>query len=73
MPRANIRTVRVMAERGGCAQDVSYDGPQANNEKSPVLHLVIQNRGQLHASAYRLTTLRLVSPGKATTLWCLTP
>ncbi len=46
MPRANIRTVRVMAEDAEVVrQDVSYDGPQVNNEKSPVLHLVIQNRG----------------------------
>lgn len=46
MPRANIRTVRVMAEDAEVVrQDVTYDGPQVNNEKSPVLHLVIQNRG----------------------------
>jgi hypothetical protein len=46
MPRANIRTVRVIAEDADVLrQDVTYDGPQVNNEKSPVLHLVIQNRG----------------------------
>ncbi len=46
MPKANIRTVRVLAEGAEVVrQDVSYDGPQVNNEKSPVLHLVIQNRG----------------------------
>jgi hypothetical protein len=46
MPRANIRTVRVIAEDAEVVrQDVSYDGAQVNNEKSPVLHLVIQNRG----------------------------
>ena len=46
MPRANIRTVRVLAEDAEVVrQDVIYDGPQVNNEKSPVLHLVIQNRG----------------------------
>jgi hypothetical protein len=46
MPKANIRTVRVMAEDAEVVrQDVSYDGAQVNNEKSPVLHLVIQNRG----------------------------
>ncbi len=46
MPRANIRTVRVLAEDAEIVrQDVTYDGPQVNNEKSPVLHLVIQNRG----------------------------
>ena len=46
MPRANIRTVRVLAEDAEVVrQDVTYDGPQVNSEKSPVLHLVIQNRG----------------------------
>lgn len=46
MPRANIRTVRVIADDADVLrQDVTYDGPQVNNEKSPVLHLVIQNRG----------------------------
>ena len=46
MPKANIRTVRVLAEDAEVVrQDVTYDGPQVNNEKSPVLHLVIQNRG----------------------------
>ncbi len=46
MPRANIRTVRVLAEDAEVLrQDVTYDGAQVNNEKSPVLHLVIQNRG----------------------------
>jgi hypothetical protein len=46
MPRANIRTVRVIAEDAEVVrQNITYDGPQVNNEKSPVLHLVIQNRG----------------------------
>jgi hypothetical protein len=46
MPRANIRTVRVLAEDAEVVrQDVTYDGPQVNSEKSPVLHLVILNKG----------------------------
>lgn len=46
MPKANIRTVRVLAEDAEVLrQDVTYDGVQVNNEKSPVLHLLIQNRG----------------------------
>ena len=46
MPRASIRTVRVIAQDAEVLrQDVTYDGPQVNSEKSPVLHLVIQNRG----------------------------
>lgn len=46
MPKAYIRTVRVLADDAEVVrQDVTYDGAQVNNEKSPVLHLVIQNRG----------------------------
>ena len=46
MPKANIRTVRVLAEDAEVVrQDVTFDGAQVNNEKSPVLHLVIHNRG----------------------------
>jgi hypothetical protein len=46
MPKANIRTVRVLAEDAEVVrQDVTYDGAQVNSEKSPVLHLVIHNRG----------------------------
>ena len=46
MPKANIRTVRVLAEDAEVVrQDVTFDGPQVNNDKAPVLHLVIQNRG----------------------------
>jgi len=46
MPKANLRTVRVSAEDADVVrQDVTFDGSQVNNEKSPVLHLVIQNRG----------------------------
>lgn len=36
MPRANIRTVRVLAEDAEVVrQDVTYDGAQVNNEKRP--------------------------------------
>lgn len=46
MPKANIRTVRVLAEDAEVVrQDVTFDGAQVNSEKSPVLHLVIHNRG----------------------------
>jgi hypothetical protein len=46
MPKAHIRTVRVLAEDAEIVrQDVTFDGIQVNNEKSPVLHLVIHNRG----------------------------
>ncbi|HEX8652269.1 MAG TPA: hypothetical protein VF708_15615 [Pyrinomonadaceae bacterium] len=46
MPKAYIRTVRVLAEAAEVVrQDVTYDGAQVNSERSPVLHLLIQNRG----------------------------
>lgn len=46
MPKAYIRTVHIDAEDAEVIrQDVTYDGAQVNNEKSPVLHIVIQNRG----------------------------
>jgi hypothetical protein len=46
MPKAYIRTVRVIADDAEVLrQDVTYDGAQVNSERSPVLHLVIQNRG----------------------------
>ena len=46
MPKAYIRTVLIVAgDAEVLRQDVTYDGPPVNNEKSPVLHLVIQNRG----------------------------
>lgn len=46
MPKAYIRTVRVIADDAEVVrQDVTYDGAQVNSERSPVLHLVIQNRG----------------------------
>ncbi|MGH9930903.1 MAG: hypothetical protein ACREA9_16965 [Pyrinomonadaceae bacterium] len=46
MPKANIRTVRVIVENAEVLrQDVTFDGIQVNNERSPVLHLIINNRG----------------------------
>jgi hypothetical protein len=60
MPRANIRTVRVMAEDAEVVrQDITYDGPQVKEEKSPVLLLVIQNRG---ATARRRVQIDYLAP-----------
>lgn len=60
MPKANIRTVRVLAEDAEVVrQDVTFDGPQVNSEKSPVLHLVIQNRG---ASARKRVQVDYLAP-----------
>jgi len=60
MPKANIRTVRVLAEDADVVrQDVTYDGAQVNNEKSPVLHLLIQNRG---ATARKRVQVDYIAP-----------
>lgn len=62
MPKANIRTVRVLAEDAEVVrQDVTYDGAQVNNEKSPVLHLVIQNRGA--TTARKRVQVDYLAPG----------
>lgn len=60
MPKANIRTVRVLAQDAEVVrQNVTYDGAQVNSEKSPVLHLVIQNRG---ARARKLVQVDYLAP-----------
>ncbi len=61
MPKAYIRTVRVVAADAEVVrQDVSYDGAQVNSEKSPVLHLSIQNRG---AAGRKLVQVDYLAPG----------
>jgi hypothetical protein len=61
MPKAYIRTLRVTAEDAEVVrQDVTYDGSQVNNEKSPVLHLVIQNRG---SSGSKRVQIDYLAPG----------
>ena len=46
MPNAFVRTLRVTAEDAEVVrQDVTYDGPQAGNQRTPVLHLVLRHRG----------------------------
>lgn len=46
MPQAAIGTVRVTGEQvTAVRQDVTLDGPDVRNQKSPVLHLVLQNSG----------------------------
>jgi hypothetical protein len=46
MPKAFIRTIRVVAENAEVTrQSVTFDGVHVNNERSAVLHLVIQNNG----------------------------
>jgi hypothetical protein len=61
MPKAYIRTVRVVAgDAEVVRQDVTYDGAQVNNERSPVLHLVIQNRG---AAGRKTVQVDYLAPG----------
>src|SRR5512140_2913868 len=44
MPQAFIRTLRVTGDRVTVVrQNITYDGPDVRNQKSPVLHLVLQN------------------------------
>ena len=46
MPQAVIGTLRVIGEQVSVVrQDVSFDGTEVRNQKSPVLHLVLQNNG----------------------------
>jgi hypothetical protein len=46
MPQAFVRTLRVTGDRVTVVrQNITYDGPDVRNQKSPVLHLVLQNSG----------------------------
>lgn len=45
MPKAYLETIRVTAENAEVIrQHVSYDGGEVRNEKSPVLHITLQNK-----------------------------
>jgi hypothetical protein len=58
LPRAYIRTLRVVAENADVIrQDVSYDGAQIGNEKSPTLKLTIQNKGAAGARKVQVSYL----------------
>lgn len=61
MPKAYIRTVHVVAaDAEVLRQNITYDGPPVNSEKSPVLHLVIQNRG---VAGRKLIQVDYLAPG----------
>ncbi|MDT5272186.1 MAG: hypothetical protein QOH49_4372 [Acidobacteriota bacterium] len=48
MPKAFARTLRVTAEDAEVVRvDVTYDGVEVRGQRSPVLHLFIQNRGRM--------------------------
>ena len=50
MPKAVTRTLRVTAEDAEVTRvDVTYDGGEVRGQRSPVLHLFIQNRGRAGA------------------------
>src|SRR5215207_7191169 len=47
MPKALVRTLRVTADDAEVARvDVTYDGVEVRGQRSPVLHLFLQNRGR---------------------------
>jgi hypothetical protein len=62
MPQTYVRTIRVTAPDGVTVarQDVTYDGPEVHNQKSPVLHLVIRNAG---AAGPRQVQIDYLAPG----------
>ncbi len=61
MPKAYIRTLRVTAEGAEVVrQDITYDGADVRNEKSPVLHLVLRNTG---AAGARRIEVDYLAPG----------
>lgn len=50
LPKAFARTLRVTAEDAEVSRvDVTYDGVEVRGQRSPVLHLFIQNRGRAGA------------------------
>jgi hypothetical protein len=61
MPKAFIRTVRVTAEDAEIVrQDVTYDGTEVRSERSPVLHIVVRNKG---AAGPRKIQVDYLAPG----------
>lgn len=61
MPRALLRTLRVTADDAEVVrQDVTYDGPQVSNQATPVLRLVLRNRG---AAGPRRVQVDYLAPG----------
>jgi hypothetical protein len=61
MPKAYLRTVRVVVDGADVVrQDVTYDGTDVQGQKSPVLHLVIENKG---AAGPRRVQVDYLAPG----------
>ena len=58
MPQAFVRTLRVTGDRVTVVrQNITYDGPDVRNQKTPVLHLVLQNSGAAGARAVQVDYL----------------
>ncbi|NOT61155.1 MAG: hypothetical protein HOP19_13130 [Acidobacteria bacterium] len=61
MPKTFIGTIRVTAEGADVTrQNITYDGNEVRNEKSPVLHLTIDNKG---AAGVRRIQVDYLAPG----------
>ena len=61
MPKAYLRTLRVTAEGAEVVrQDITYDGTEVRNERSPVLHLVLRSTG---AGGARRVQVDYLAPG----------
>lgn len=61
MPKAYLRTLRVVVDGADVVrQDVTYDGADVQGSKSPVLHLVIDNKG---AAGPRRVQVDYLAPG----------
>ena len=62
-PKADLQTVRVLAENAEVIrQDVTFDGADVKSEKSPVLHLIVENKG---AAGARKLTVDYLAPNVA--------
>lgn len=58
MPRAFLRTLRVTVEGADLVrQNVTMDGPEVGDSRTPVLHLVIDNKGAAGARRVRVDYL----------------
>ncbi|HEX8068434.1 MAG TPA: hypothetical protein VF546_00685 [Pyrinomonadaceae bacterium] len=61
MPKAYVRTLRVTAEGAEVLrQDITNDGPEVRNERTPVLHLSVRNAG---AAGARRIQVDYLAPG----------
>ena len=63
MPQASLRTLRVTVDGADVVrQEITEDGPEIGDERAPVLHLVLDNKGAAGARTVRVDYL---APGLA--------